>query len=137
MRITLTTLALVVYTEAMQLTSDLDQSDNALRFGNWAAKQNRSYKSMTERDKRFAEWLLKDKDYKEINRDPSNTFLVGHNNFSDWTEAEFKAILLKDEITTLSEQSFAEILRQNGKLAPGGNVTGCASCSKCGTGCGC
>jgi hypothetical protein len=43
---------------------------------------------------RFGEWLIKDRSYNSINEDKQNTFTVGHNNMSDWTDAEFQAILL-------------------------------------------
>ena len=45
---------------------------------------------------RKKEWMLKDQAYKSINDDPSNTFKVGHNKFSDWTEEEILSILNPD-----------------------------------------
>ena len=44
------------------------------------------------------EWLRNDRSYKAINQDPSNTFKVGHNKFSDWTQQEILSVL-NPEIT--------------------------------------
>jgi hypothetical protein len=78
---------------------------------------------------RFGEWLIKDREYKSINSDPRNTFTVGHNKFSDWTDAEFQAILLKPQFTPdPAEPSFAEILSE-GKP---GTTDACGCTTKCG-----
>ena len=42
---------------------------------------------------RFGEWQKKDNEYKSINTNSENTFTVGHNQMSDWTDDEFKATL--------------------------------------------
>jgi hypothetical protein len=36
---------------------------------------------------------MKDAEYKKINANPANTFTVGHNKFSTWTDAEYKRLL--------------------------------------------
>ena len=38
-------------------------------------------------------FLKKDAENKVINADPANTFTVGHNMFSTWTDAEYKRLL--------------------------------------------
>lgn len=38
-------------------------------------------------------WNAADKEIKRINADPNNTFEVGHNHTSDFTPAEFQALL--------------------------------------------
>ena len=38
-------------------------------------------------------FLKKDFENKVINADPANTFTVGHNQFSTWTDAEYKRLL--------------------------------------------
>jgi len=49
----------------------------------------------------------KDAEYKKINEDPENTFTVGHNKFSTWTEDEIKRMLIqtpfKRNMTDLSK----------------------------------
>lgn len=53
--------------------------------------------------------MIKDAAMIEINADPTNTFTVGHNKFSTWTDDEYKAILgyrswgAKGEIEVLDE----------------------------------
>lgn len=133
MKITLTTLTLAAYAQAIKLSSE--QGDAAQRFANWASKHNRNYNSKSQRDMRFGEWLIKDRSYNSINEDKQNTFTVGHNNMSDWTDAEFQSILLQNpKVVSLPEQSFAEILADQ-KGGKGGGETTC-SCSKCGSSCG-
>jgi hypothetical protein len=41
-------------------------------------------------------WLKKDFEYASLNNNSEHTFTVGHNNFSDWSDAEFQAILLPE-----------------------------------------
>jgi len=43
----------------------------------------------------FRQGLFMDKDakYAEINADPTNTFVVGHNSMSTWTHDEYKVLL--------------------------------------------
>ena len=38
-------------------------------------------------------FLMKDAENKEINANPENTFTVGHNQFSTWTDEEYKGLL--------------------------------------------
>ena len=56
--------------------------------------QGRSYKTAAERNMRFERWRAADNAIILANSDKSNTFVLGHNNLSDWTEAEYHAILL-------------------------------------------
>ena len=98
--------ALLTYSQALQLSNE-QASDNA-RFEAWAAEHNRSYQSVTERAERFANWQVKDAAYKALNANPEHTFTVALNKFADWTEAEYKSILLEaipvdEEPLTLAE----------------------------------
>ena len=60
----------------------------------------------------------KDRILKEINADPENTFVVGHNQFSTWADHEYKKLLgfrnpngpitdEDDENTVFLEEAFA------------------------------
>jgi hypothetical protein len=55
MKLSITTLALIAYSQAVQISSD--QSDASQRFSAWANQFNRNYNSKSERDMRFSEWL--------------------------------------------------------------------------------
>ena len=52
-----------------------------------------SFETKEEYAFRLNEFSKKDKLYKEINANPENTFLVGHNDFSTWTDAEYMLTL--------------------------------------------
>ena len=54
---------------------------------------NRVYLDDAELARRFEIWLSHDNEYQRINADPTNTFLVGHNEFSDWQKEEFDSFL--------------------------------------------
>jgi hypothetical protein len=54
---------------------------------------NRVYLDDAELARRFEIWLSHDAEYQRINEDPTNTFLVGHNEFSDWRKEEFDSFL--------------------------------------------
>ena len=82
--------ALLAFTNALQLTAE--QNEEA-RFNAWAIQYNRSYDNVKEHSRRFKEWRKKDVGINAINANPANTFTVGHNKFSDWTDREFQNIL--------------------------------------------
>jgi hypothetical protein len=54
---------------------------------------NRVYVDDAELARRFEIWLSRDTEYQRINEDPTNTFLVGHNQFSDWSKEEFDSFM--------------------------------------------
>jgi len=62
------------------------------KFAGWAAKFNKSFKNVKDREKRFKAWKEKDDAYEELNSDTMNTFTVGHNALSDLTEEEIRAL---------------------------------------------
>lgn len=80
------TSALASFSHAMRLYAAYDGQTDDARFHIWVAVYNRNYSNESEYQLRFSEWLKKDKAYTEINNNSGNTFTVGHNNFSDWTE---------------------------------------------------
>jgi len=73
----------------------LDASEeNTVRFVNWISEHGRSYNTVEEFNMRQKNWNRKDKFIKEFyEQNEGLTFDVGHNQFSDWTEAEFKRML--------------------------------------------
>ena len=69
-------------------------SDRRLRFANFIARFNKVYEDVTEFALRFERFVHWDKIINEHNysNDPEN-FKLGHNQFSDWTDAEYASIL--------------------------------------------
>ena len=57
------------------------------------AEHNLSYATVEEFNARKEIYAAKDALIAEINADPANTFTVGHNQFSTWTDSEYKRIL--------------------------------------------
>ena len=57
------------------------------------AEYGLSYGTEAEFDFRFNLYAQKEVALAEINADPNNTFTVGHNKFSTWTDWEYKALL--------------------------------------------
>jgi len=62
--------------------------------------------------------MIKDAGIAEINSDPSNTFTVGHNKFSTWTDDEYKALLGYKPLSTATEYAPYEPVSAE-KLAAG------------------
>jgi len=52
-----------------------------------------SFATKEEYEFRLGIYTLKDAEIIRINADPANTFTVGHNKFSTWTDAEYKRLL--------------------------------------------
>ena len=60
----------------------------------YVSEWNKSYATREEFETRMARWLEADKFIKMVNApDSEYTHTAGHNNFSDWTEAEYKKML--------------------------------------------
>jgi C1A family cysteine protease len=57
------------------------------------AEHGLSYATAEEYNFRLGIYTLKGQEYDRINAVPENTFTVGHNQFSTWTDAEFKKML--------------------------------------------
>merc|ERR1712051_404375 len=68
-------------------------SSDELNFLNYVARFNKVYEEIEEfalRLERFVHW---DKIINDHNSTDGPTFVLGHNQFSDWTDAEYKAML--------------------------------------------
>jgi len=83
------------------------QSDNGLLHDSFAqhiASYQLSYGTKEEYQFRYELFAKKDKEINMINSDPENaSFEVGHNQFSTWTDDEFKTLLgdqKDDELST-------------------------------------
>ena len=70
--------------------------DRIFYFTKWMAQHGRDYQTVEEFNFRFHEWIQKDKFIKEHNEE-QQSYTVGHNQFSDWTHGEYKAILQRKE----------------------------------------
>jgi len=62
-------------------------------FIHHVAAHNLSYATVEEFNARKALFIAKDNEINQINADPTNTFTVGHNHMSTWTDAEYKSTL--------------------------------------------
>jgi C1A family cysteine protease len=62
------------------------------RFIHHVAQMNLSYATMEEYDARKNLFLARDAMFEEMNANPENTFVVGHNEFSTWTDFELDKI---------------------------------------------
>jgi len=62
-------------------------------FINHMADFGLSFATKEEYEFRLGIYTMKDAEYAKINADPANTFTVGHNKFSTWTDAEYKKLL--------------------------------------------
>ena len=62
------------------------------RFIHHVAQMNLSYATMEEYDARKSLFLARDAMFEEMNANPENTFEVGHNEFSTWTDFELDKI---------------------------------------------
>jgi C1A family cysteine protease len=75
------------------LGSALALSEIEASFMAYITQFNKSYKNAEEYEMRLREFAVKHVKIQESNADPTLTYKAGHNKFSDWTDAEYKAML--------------------------------------------
>ena len=68
-------------------------SADELEFMNYAARFNKVYEDIEEFAIRFERFVYWHRVINEHNSTNGPNFELGHNQFSDWTDAEYKAIL--------------------------------------------
>jgi len=87
--------------------NDTPVSAVEMTFINHMAEHGLSYGTSEEYSFRLAEFMKKDAEYAAINADETNTFTVGHNFMSSWTDAEYKRLLgYKGPQTLESNETF-------------------------------
>ena len=68
-------------------------SMDELEFSKYAARFNKVYRDIKEFESRFERFVYWDRIIHDHNNTDGSHFQLGHNQFSDWTDDEYKAIL--------------------------------------------
>lgn len=68
-------------------------SENEFAFMNFISQYGKSYNSIQEYEFRLAQFVRTHEGIIAENQDLTHTYIAGHNKMSDWTPAEYKALL--------------------------------------------
>ena len=82
------------FTFATLVSAALAINADELEFTKYAARYNKAYEDVEEFATRLERYMHHDKVINEHNNsNDSKNFVLGHNQFSDWTDEEYLAIL--------------------------------------------
>jgi len=119
------------------------QSDKYLeavhnKFSEHVSKYGLSFGTTEEYEFRLAQFIKYDDDINKINANGDNTFVAGHNQFSSWTETEFKSMLGRKKNTSKRVEDETDIdvstlpksvdWRTKGAVNPVQDQARCGSC---------
>jgi len=116
------------------------EESHIARFNNWKGVHGKVYQSIEEEEARFEVFLRNHKMIEAHNEDSTNTFTLGHNQFSDMTPEEFKSTMTgytgmngrastADNVhTKVGGEDAAKDWRKEGKVTAVKNQGQCGSC---------
>ena len=87
---TFTTLAIACIASVTALSAD---NDFESRFVMWAVQHNKSYATIEEFGVRLENWIKTHEAIETVNSTKGETVVLGHNKFSDWSDAEYTNFL--------------------------------------------
>jgi hypothetical protein len=94
------------------LVAATPMTDAEFQFINYIAKYGKSYATVEEYNARLAIFVQKNAEITRINAEQSS-FKLGHNKFTDYTDAEYKKLLGYKQTTTTVEASEASATNQS------------------------
>ena len=81
------------FAAAALIAHDSAISEIEFQFVNWMGQFNKNYATVEEYQFRLGQFALRYEAIQEHKADPTLTYQVAYNKFSDWTEEEFSKLL--------------------------------------------